>query len=137
TPPPRDESSDSDSEPEAEEADDEPEAEDADDELEVKEAGVEPEAEGADETLGKVVERLKALESEENATLRKKLAENEVLLDLTHPYHLLDYDEEEDPKMDIEEEEPEEDLIEEPEPLNGHGDQFDAHPNPQPGNMNG
>nr|GFD11202.1 hypothetical protein [Tanacetum cinerariifolium] len=26
---------------------------------------------------------------------------------------------------------------EEPEPLPGHGDQFDAHPNPQPGNMNG
>nr|GFD43541.1 hypothetical protein [Tanacetum cinerariifolium] len=38
TPPPRDESSDFDSEPEAEEADDEPEAEDADDELEVEEA---------------------------------------------------------------------------------------------------
>nr|GEX59380.1 long chain acyl-CoA synthetase 6, peroxisomal-like [Tanacetum cinerariifolium] len=35
TPPPRDESSDSDSEPEAEDADDEPEAENADDELEV------------------------------------------------------------------------------------------------------
>nr|GFC26286.1 hypothetical protein [Tanacetum cinerariifolium] len=34
-------------------------------------------------TLGKVVDRLKALESEENATLRKKLAEMEVLLDLT------------------------------------------------------
>nr|GFA94635.1 hypothetical protein [Tanacetum cinerariifolium] len=32
---------------------------------------------------GKVVERLKVLESEENATLRKKLAEKEVLLDLT------------------------------------------------------
>nr|GFD36880.1 hypothetical protein [Tanacetum cinerariifolium] len=64
--PPRDESSDSDSEPEAEEADDEPEAEEAgdepeaedaedeleakdtDDELEVEEAGVEPEAEVAD-----------------------------------------------------------------------------------------
>nr|GFB61836.1 putative zinc finger, CCHC-type, retrotransposon Gag domain protein [Tanacetum cinerariifolium] len=29
------------------------------------------------------------------------------------PYHLLDYDEEEDPKMDIEEEEPEEDPVEE------------------------
>nr|GFD39054.1 hypothetical protein [Tanacetum cinerariifolium] len=42
----RDESSDSDSEPEAEEADDEPKAEDADDELEIEEAGVEPEAEG-------------------------------------------------------------------------------------------
>nr|GFB47637.1 hypothetical protein [Tanacetum cinerariifolium] len=140
TPPPRDESSDSDSEPEAEEAGDKPEAEEADDELEVEEAGVEPEAEGADveleaeepdgvpeatigtgsqrpfavrdfpmgfyetgesstardpqeilhhdlsgvkETLGKVVERLKVLESEENATLRKKLAEKEVLLDLT------------------------------------------------------
>nr|GFC46725.1 hypothetical protein [Tanacetum cinerariifolium] len=189
TPPPRDESSDSDSEPEAKEADDEPEAEDADDELEVEEAGVEPEAEGADvefeaeepdgvpeavigagsqrpfaipdfpigiyeigesstardlqfvgglapwalrrdlealrrherireaesetgrtevallgseakigkiereilhhdlssveETLGKVVEKLKVLENEENATLRKKLAEKEVLLDLT------------------------------------------------------
>nr|GFD18979.1 hypothetical protein [Tanacetum cinerariifolium] len=51
TPSPRDESSDSDSEPEAEEADDEPEAEDADDELEVEEAGVEPEAEGADVEL--------------------------------------------------------------------------------------
>nr|GEW65779.1 hypothetical protein [Tanacetum cinerariifolium] len=51
TPPPRDESSDSYSEPEAEEADDEPEAEDADDELEVEEAGVEPEAEGADVEL--------------------------------------------------------------------------------------
>nr|GFB47249.1 putative retrotransposon Gag domain-containing protein [Tanacetum cinerariifolium] len=53
------------------------------------------------------------------------------------PHHLLDYDKEEDPKMDIEEEESEEDSIEEPEPLAGHGDQFDAHPNPQPGNMNG
>nr|GFB55164.1 hypothetical protein [Tanacetum cinerariifolium] len=52
-------------------------------------------------------------------------------------YHLLDYDKEEDPKMDIEEEEPEEDLVEVPEPLAGHEDQFDAHPNPQPGNMNG
>nr|GEX84969.1 hypothetical protein [Tanacetum cinerariifolium] len=52
------------------------------------------------------------------------------------PYHLLDFDEEEDPEMDIEEEEPEEDLVEEPKPLAGHGDQFDAHPNPQPGNMN-
>nr|GEW67279.1 hypothetical protein [Tanacetum cinerariifolium] len=189
TPPSRDESFDSDSEPEAEEADDELEAEEANDELEVEEAGVEPEAEGADveleveepdgvseatirtssqrpfdvrdfpmgfyetgesstacdpqfvgglapwalrhdlealrrherireaesetsrtevaflgskakigkmereilhydlssveETLGKVVERLKVLESEENATLRKKLAEKEVLLDLT------------------------------------------------------
>nr|GEW67350.1 hypothetical protein [Tanacetum cinerariifolium] len=51
------------------------------------------------------------------------------------PYHLLDFDEEEDPEMDIEE--PEEDTVEEPEPLAGHGDQFDAHPNPQPGNMNG
>nr|GFD38149.1 hypothetical protein [Tanacetum cinerariifolium] len=37
----------------------------------------------ADETLGKVVEKLKVLENEENATLRKKLAEKEVLLDLT------------------------------------------------------
>nr|GFD05459.1 hypothetical protein [Tanacetum cinerariifolium] len=54
-----------------------------------------------------------------------------------NPYHLLDYDEEEDPEMDIEEEEPEEDPVEEPKPLPGHGDQFDAHPNPQPGNMNG
>nr|GEW92473.1 putative reverse transcriptase domain-containing protein [Tanacetum cinerariifolium] len=53
------------------------------------------------------------------------------------PYHLLDYDKEEDPEMDIEEEEPEEDPVEEPEPLAGHGDQFDAHPNPQPGNMIG
>nr|GFC90454.1 hypothetical protein [Tanacetum cinerariifolium] len=32
---------------------------------------------GVEETLGKVVERLKVLESEENATLRKKLAEKE------------------------------------------------------------
>nr|GEZ98406.1 hypothetical protein [Tanacetum cinerariifolium] len=40
------------------------------------------------------------------------------------PYHLLEYDEEEDPKM-------------EPKPLAGDGDQFDAQPNPQPGNMNG
>nr|GFA13155.1 putative reverse transcriptase domain-containing protein [Tanacetum cinerariifolium] len=53
------------------------------------------------------------------------------------PYHWLDYDEEEDPEMDIEEEEPEEDPVKEPEPLARHGDQFDAHPNPQPGNMNG
>nr|GEX53477.1 hypothetical protein [Tanacetum cinerariifolium] len=53
------------------------------------------------------------------------------------PYHLLDFDQEEDPEMDIEEEEPEEDPVEEPEPLVGHGDQFDAHPNPQPENMNG
>nr|GFC96598.1 hypothetical protein [Tanacetum cinerariifolium] len=36
-----------------------------------------------EETLGKVVERFKALKNEENATLRKKLAEKEVLLDLT------------------------------------------------------
>nr|GEX55245.1 hypothetical protein [Tanacetum cinerariifolium] len=49
TPPPRDESSDYDSE--AEEADDEPEVEEADDELEVEEAGVEHEAEGADVEL--------------------------------------------------------------------------------------
>nr|GFD62646.1 hypothetical protein [Tanacetum cinerariifolium] len=49
----------------------------------------------------------------------------------------LDYDEEKDPEMDIEEEEPEEEPVEEPEPIAGHGDQFDAHPNPQPGNMNG
>nr|GEZ70389.1 hypothetical protein [Tanacetum cinerariifolium] len=162
TPPPRDESSDSDSEPEAEEDDDEPKAEEADDELEVEEAGVEPEAEGADvkleveepdgesstardpqfigglapwvlrrdlkslhrqerireaesdtsrteiallgseakirkmereilhhdlsgveETLRKVMERLKVLEIVENATLKKKSAEKEVLLDLT------------------------------------------------------
>nr|GEV25070.1 putative reverse transcriptase domain-containing protein [Tanacetum cinerariifolium] len=53
------------------------------------------------------------------------------------PYHLLDFDKEEDPKMDIEEEEPEEDPVEEPKPLAGHGDQFDAHPNLQPGNVNG
>nr|GFC70794.1 hypothetical protein [Tanacetum cinerariifolium] len=33
--------------------------------------------------LGKVVERLKVLESEENAALKKKLSEKEVLLDLT------------------------------------------------------
>nr|GEX79292.1 hypothetical protein [Tanacetum cinerariifolium] len=36
-----------------------------------------------EETLGNVVERLKVLESKENATLKKKLAEKEVLLDLT------------------------------------------------------
>nr|GEV81036.1 hypothetical protein [Tanacetum cinerariifolium] len=36
-----------------------------------------------EETLGNVVERLKVLESEENATLKKKLAEKEMLLDLT------------------------------------------------------
>nr|GFB86159.1 hypothetical protein [Tanacetum cinerariifolium] len=36
-----------------------------------------------EETLGKVVERLKVLKSEENATLKKKLAEKDVLLDLT------------------------------------------------------
>nr|GFC12432.1 hypothetical protein [Tanacetum cinerariifolium] len=53
------------------------------------------------------------------------------------PHHLLDFDEEEDPEMEIKEEEPEEDLVEEPKPLTGHGDQFDAHPNPQPGNING
>nr|GEZ54922.1 putative reverse transcriptase domain-containing protein [Tanacetum cinerariifolium] len=49
------------------------------------------------------------------------------------PHHFLDYDEEEDPEMDIKEEEPEEEL----EPLAGHGDQFNAQPNPQLGNMNG
>nr|GFC97238.1 hypothetical protein [Tanacetum cinerariifolium] len=38
---------------------------------------------GVEETLGKVVERLKVLESEENVTLRKKLVEKEVFLDLT------------------------------------------------------
>nr|GEZ91667.1 hypothetical protein [Tanacetum cinerariifolium] len=38
---------------------------------------------------------------------------------------------------DIEEEEPEEDPVKEPEPLARHGDQFDAHPNPQPRNKNG
>nr|GFD08052.1 hypothetical protein [Tanacetum cinerariifolium] len=54
---PRDESSDSDSEPEAddepeaEDAEDELEAEDADDELEVEETGVEPKAEVADVEL--------------------------------------------------------------------------------------
>nr|GFB74720.1 hypothetical protein [Tanacetum cinerariifolium] len=53
------------------------------------------------------------------------------------PYYLLDYDEEEDSEIDIEEEEPKKDPVEEPEPLAGHEDQFNAHPNPQPGNMNG
>nr|GEZ41910.1 hypothetical protein [Tanacetum cinerariifolium] len=53
------------------------------------------------------------------------------------PYHLLDYDEEEDPEMDIEEVEQEGDPVEELEPLAGHGDQFDTHPNPHPGNING
>nr|GFA40376.1 hypothetical protein [Tanacetum cinerariifolium] len=38
---------------------------------------------GVEETLEKVVETLKVLETKENATLRKKLAEKEVLLDLT------------------------------------------------------
>nr|GFD53384.1 hypothetical protein [Tanacetum cinerariifolium] len=38
---------------------------------------------------------------------------------------------------EIEEEEPEEEPVEEPEPLVGHEDQFDAHPNPQPENING
>nr|GFA81355.1 hypothetical protein [Tanacetum cinerariifolium] len=47
------------------------------------------------------------------------------------PLHLLDYDKEKDPEMDIEEEEPKEEPVEEPEPRAGHGDQFDAHPNPQ------
>nr|GFB38689.1 reverse transcriptase domain-containing protein [Tanacetum cinerariifolium] len=36
---------------------------------------------GVEETLGKVVERLKVLESEEDTTLRKKLAENELIQD--------------------------------------------------------
>nr|GFD57355.1 hypothetical protein [Tanacetum cinerariifolium] len=31
-------------------------------------------------------------------------------------------------KVEPEEEEPEEEPVEEPEPLPGHGDQFDAHP---------
>nr|GEZ84432.1 hypothetical protein [Tanacetum cinerariifolium] len=53
------------------------------------------------------------------------------------PYHLLDYDKEEDLEMDIEEEELEEDPVEEPKPLAGQGDQFDTHPNPRPGNING
>nr|GFA34358.1 hypothetical protein [Tanacetum cinerariifolium] len=62
---------------------------------------------------------------------------NLIVMANRNPRHLLDYDEEEDPEMEIEEEEPEEEPVEEPEPLPGHGDQFDAHPNPQPGNMNG
>nr|GFA45551.1 hypothetical protein [Tanacetum cinerariifolium] len=113
-----DESSDSDSEPEAKEADDEPEAEDADVELESEDPDSVPKAtigtgsqrpfvvrglvpwalrrdlkalhrherirEAESETSRtEVVERLKVLESEENTTLRKKLAEKEVLLDLT------------------------------------------------------
>nr|GFB45992.1 hypothetical protein [Tanacetum cinerariifolium] len=105
------EAEEADDEPEAEEVDDvleveeagvEPEVEGADVELEAKEPDGVPEAtigtgsqrpfareilhhdlSGVKETLGKVVERLKVLESEENATLRKKLAEKEVLLDLT------------------------------------------------------
>nr|GFC76537.1 hypothetical protein [Tanacetum cinerariifolium] len=36
-----------------------------------------------EETLGNVVEILKVLESEKNATLKKKLAKKEMLLDLT------------------------------------------------------
>nr|GEY02198.1 hypothetical protein [Tanacetum cinerariifolium] len=148
TPPPRDESSDFDFEPEAEEADDEPEAEEADDELEVEEAGDEPEAEGADveleveepdgapkatmgtvfrwtevallgseakigkmereilyqdlsgveETLGKVVERLKVLESEENATLKKKLAETKMVRKRAVPKPLTDDEGSEHPR---------------------------------------
>nr|GFA43980.1 hypothetical protein [Tanacetum cinerariifolium] len=47
----QDESSDSNSKPEAGEADDKPEAEEANNELEVEEAGVEPETEGADVEL--------------------------------------------------------------------------------------
>nr|GFC66518.1 hypothetical protein [Tanacetum cinerariifolium] len=77
-----------------EEAGVEPEAKGADVELEAKEPdgvsestiGTEilhPNLSGVEETLGKMVERLKVLESEENATLRKKLTEKEVLLDLT------------------------------------------------------
>nr|GEZ51155.1 hypothetical protein [Tanacetum cinerariifolium]GEZ60396.1 hypothetical protein [Tanacetum cinerariifolium] len=53
------------------------------------------------------------------------------------PYHLLDFDEEDDSEMDIEEEEPEEDLVKEPKPLAGLEDLFVAHPNPQTKNMNG
>nr|GEX84043.1 putative zinc finger, CCHC-type, retrotransposon Gag domain protein [Tanacetum cinerariifolium] len=93
-------------EPEVEEAGDEPKAEGADVELEAEEldGGLAPwalrhdletlrrqerirEAESetsrTEESLGKVVERLKVLKSEENTTLKKKLAEKEVLLDLT------------------------------------------------------
>nr|GFD41456.1 hypothetical protein [Tanacetum cinerariifolium] len=87
TPPPRDESSDSDSEPEVEEADDKPEAEDADDDLEAEsETGrtevallgseakigkmeretIHHDLSSVEETLGKVVEKLKVLENEEN-----------------------------------------------------------------------
>nr|GFD52962.1 hypothetical protein [Tanacetum cinerariifolium] len=36
-----------------------------------------------EETLGNVVERLKVIESEENANLKKKLADKEMFLDLT------------------------------------------------------
>nr|GFD12082.1 hypothetical protein [Tanacetum cinerariifolium] len=70
-----DESSDFDSEPEAEEADDEPEAEEVDDEPEAKEAddepvveeaGDEPEAEGADALRRH--ERLREAESETSRT---------------------------------------------------------------------
>nr|GFC11729.1 hypothetical protein [Tanacetum cinerariifolium] len=38
---------------------------------------------GVEETLGNVVERLKVLESGENVTLKKKLADKKMLLDLT------------------------------------------------------
>nr|GEZ68860.1 hypothetical protein [Tanacetum cinerariifolium] len=71
-----------------------------------------------------------------NPNLENLNVPNEGILE-EDPHHLLDYDEEEYPKMDIEEEEPEEEPVEKPEPLPGHGYQFDAHPNPQPGNMNG
>nr|GFB77681.1 hypothetical protein [Tanacetum cinerariifolium] len=94
---------------EVEEAGDEPEAKGADVELEAVEPDGAPEAtirtgsqrpfaakigkmereilhhdlSGVKETLGNVVERLKVLKSEENATLKKKLDEKAVLLDLT------------------------------------------------------
>nr|GEW86996.1 putative reverse transcriptase domain-containing protein [Tanacetum cinerariifolium] len=89
--------------------------------------GEEPVPEELNESLTIVMANLKL---DDPNTPNKDVLEDD-------PYHLLDFDEEEDPKMDIEEEEPEEDPVEEPEPLAGHGDQFDAHPNPQPGNMNG
>nr|GFD17150.1 hypothetical protein [Tanacetum cinerariifolium] len=105
------EAEDADDELEVEEASVEPEAEEADVELEPEEPDGVPEAvigagsqrpfaiqakigkmereilhhdlSSVEETLGKVVEKLKVLENEENTTLRKKLAEKEVLLDLT------------------------------------------------------
>nr|GFB23934.1 hypothetical protein [Tanacetum cinerariifolium] len=101
------EAEEADNELEVEEAAVEPEAEGADMELEAEERDGAPKAtigtgsqrpfadwknereilhhdlSDVEETLGNMVERLKVLESGENATLKKKLADKEMLLDLT------------------------------------------------------